>query len=74
MFGAKALLNFLNVAHSLEVLLIANCGLGPLGVAEIAKGLEGTPNLRILSIGRNRMEDPGIISLASSMKFVPKLE
>lgn len=73
-YGAKALLNFLNVGKSLEVLLISNCGLGPLGVAEIAKGLEGTPNLRVLSIGRNRMENAGIISLAESMKFIPKLE
>lgn len=63
-FGAKALLNFLSSASSLEVLLIANCGLGPLGVAEIAKGLEGTPNLKALSIGRNRMENNGIISIA----------
>lgn len=54
-FGAKALLKFLLQAKSLEVLFISNCGLGPLGVAEIAKGLEGTPNLRALSIARNRM-------------------
>jgi Ran GTPase-activating protein (RanGAP) involved in mRNA processing and transport len=54
-YGAKALLNFLNTAKSLEVFLISNCGLGPLGVAEIAKGLQGTPNLRVFSIGRNRM-------------------
>jgi Ran GTPase-activating protein (RanGAP) involved in mRNA processing and transport len=32
-FGAKALLNFLNQAKTLEVFLISNCGLGPLGVA-----------------------------------------
>lgn len=73
-YGAKALLHFLSQASSLEVLLISNCGLGPLGVAEIAKGLEGTPNLKVLSIGRNRMENQGNISLAGSMKFVPKLE
>ena len=54
-YGAKALLNYLEQAKSLEVLLISNCGLGPLGVAEIAKGLKGTPNLKTFSIGRNRM-------------------
>ena len=59
-FGAKALLHFLEQANSLEVLLIYNCGLGPLGVAEIAKGLKGTPSLKTLSIGRNRMENAGI--------------
>ena len=32
-FGAKALLKYLSQATSLEVLLISNCGLGPLGVA-----------------------------------------
>jgi Ran GTPase-activating protein 1 len=32
-FGAKALLHFLEQGTSLEVLLIYNCGLGPLGVA-----------------------------------------
>lgn len=30
-FGAKALLHYLEQAHSLEVLLIYNCGLGTLG-------------------------------------------
>lgn len=56
-YGAKALLTYLSQAKSLEVFLISNCGLGPLGAAEIAKGLEGTPNLRVFSIGRNRMEN-----------------
>lgn len=54
-FGAKALLNYLEKADKLEVLLIANCGLGTLGAAEIAKGLKGTPKLKTLSVGRNRM-------------------
>lgn len=54
--------------------MISNCGLGTLGVTEIAKGLEGTPNLQILSIARNRMENGGIIELAKSIKFVPKLK
>jgi Ran GTPase-activating protein (RanGAP) involved in mRNA processing and transport len=58
----------------LEVLLIYNCGLGPLGVAEIAKGLKGTPSLKTFSIGRNRMENPGILSITASIQFVPKLE
>lgn len=54
-FGAKALLNYLEQAASLEVLLIYNCGLGTLGAREIAQGLKGTPNLKTFSIGRNRM-------------------
>ena len=73
-YGAKALLHYLEQAHSLKVLLIYNCGLGPLGVKEIAQGLKGTPNLTTLSIGRNRMENQGILSLASSVQFVPQLE
>ena len=54
-FGAQSLLIYLEQAKSLETLLIYNCGLGPLGVAKIAEGLKGTPWLRTLSIGRNRM-------------------
>lgn len=50
---------------TLQVLLIYNCGLGPMGVAKIAEGLRGTPQLRTLSIGRNRMENAGILSIAA---------
>jgi Ran GTPase-activating protein 1 len=35
-YGAEALLIFLSQAHSLQTMLINNCGLGPLGVAKIA--------------------------------------
>lgn len=56
------------------MLLIYNCGLGPLGVAKIAEGLRGTPQLRALSIGRNRMENAGILSIAAELKHVPLLE
>jgi Ran GTPase-activating protein (RanGAP) involved in mRNA processing and transport len=55
------------------MLLIYNCGLGPLGVAKIAEGLKGTPELRTLSIARNRMENAGILSIAGSLSYVPKL-
>lgn len=54
-FGAESLLIYLKQASTLKVLLIYNCGLGPMGVAKIAEGLRGTPELRTLSIGRNRM-------------------
>lgn len=32
-YGAKALLTYLSQAKTLEVFLISNCGLGPLGAA-----------------------------------------
>lgn len=73
-FGAEALLIYLRQATSLQVLLIYNCGLGALGTAKIAQGLEGTPSLRTLSIGRNRMTDEGILSIARNIHFVPQLE
>ena len=73
-FGAEALLTYLNQATSLQVLLIYNFGLGALGTEKIANGLKGTPNLRTLSIARNRMTDPGIISIASNLHHVPLLE
>lgn len=73
-FGAKALLTYLKQASSLQVLLIYNCGLGADGAAHIAKGLQGTPQLRTLSIGRNRMTDAGILSIAKYIEHVPLLE
>lgn len=45
-----------------------------MGVAKIAEGLRGTPELRTLSIGRNRMENAGILSIAAELKHVPLLE
>ena len=72
-FGAASLLLYLQQAASLQVLLIYNCGLGPLGVAKIAEGMRGTPQLRALSIGRNRMENAGILSIAAELKHVPLL-
>jgi len=72
-YGAESLLIYLKQATSLQVLLIYNCGLGTLGVGKIAEGLKGTPSLRTLSIGRNRMENAGILSLAASLQFVPNL-
>jgi Ran GTPase-activating protein 1 len=72
-FGAESLLIYLQQASTLQVLLIYNCGLGPLGVAKIAEGLKGTPQLRTLSIARNRMENPGILSIAGSLSHVPLL-
>lgn len=45
-----------------------------MGAAEISKGLSGTPNLRVLSMGRNRMESEGIKHIAGSIKLIPKLE
>jgi Ran GTPase-activating protein 1 len=73
-YGAEALLIYLSQAASLQVLLIYNCGLGPMGVAKIAEGFKGTPSLKTLSIGRNRMEDEGILSIAENLSFVPQLE
>jgi Ran GTPase-activating protein 1 len=73
-YGAEALLIYLSQATSLQVLLIYNCGLGALGTAKIAQGLKGTPALRTLSIGRNRMTDEGILSIASHIEYVPLLE
>ena len=72
-FGAESLLIYLQQASTLQVLLIYNCGLGPLGVAKIAEGLKGTPQLRTLSIARNRMKNPGILSIAGSLSHVPLL-
>lgn len=54
--------------------MICNCGLGTLGATEIAKGLKGTPNLKIFSIGRNRIENAGIIEISKSLSSIPKLE
>jgi Ran GTPase-activating protein (RanGAP) involved in mRNA processing and transport len=54
----------LKQAASLEVLLIYNCGLGSGGAAKIAEGFAGTPKLKTLSIGRNRIEGPGAKSIA----------
>jgi Ran GTPase-activating protein (RanGAP) involved in mRNA processing and transport len=45
-----------------------------MGVAKIAEGLRGTPQLRALSIGRNRMENAGILSIAAELNHVPLLE
>lgn len=42
-------------------------------MAKIAEGLKGTPELRTLSIARNRMENAGILSIAGSLSYVPKL-
>lgn len=61
-------------ATSLEVLLIYNCGLGSGGAARIAEGFAGTPNLKTLSIGRNRIEGNGAKSIAENLKHVPLLE
>jgi Ran GTPase-activating protein (RanGAP) involved in mRNA processing and transport len=72
--GAKQFLEYLEQASTLEVLLIANCGLGPLGAAEIAQGFKGTPNLRIFSIARNRLTDDGINHISNVLHHVPKLE
>lgn len=72
-YGAENLLHYLKQASTLQVLLISNCGLGPLGVAHIAEGLKGTPQLRTFSIGRNRMENPGIQSISNSLQYVPLL-
>jgi Ran GTPase-activating protein 1 len=73
-FGAEALLIYLKHAASLQVLLIYNCGLGAMGTAKVAEGLVGTPQLRTLSIGRNRMTDEGILSIAKHIEHVPLLE
>lgn len=40
--GSKAMVPFLKQAKGLKALLISNCGLGILGITEIAEGLKGT--------------------------------
>jgi len=44
---------------SLKVLLLSNCGLGPSGCISIAETLSGCPNLEIIDISRNRIENEG---------------
>jgi Ran GTPase-activating protein 1 len=73
-FGAEALLHYLKQASTLQVLLIYNCGLGSRGMEKIGEGLVGTPSLRTLSIGRNKMNDEGINHISKNLKFVPHLE
>jgi Ran GTPase-activating protein (RanGAP) involved in mRNA processing and transport len=73
-YGAASLLIYLKQAASLEVLLIYNCGLGSGGAAKIAEGFAGTPRLKTLSIGRNRIEGDGAKSIAENLKHIPLLE
>jgi len=60
--GALALKPYLSKAESLKVFLINNCGLGIIGSSTISQALkQGTPNLEVWAMSRNRIEDEGAI-------------
>jgi len=73
--GALALKPYLEQAESLKVFLINNCGLGIMGSTTISLALkQGTPNLEVWAMARNRIEDAGAMQVADALKNLKNLK
>ena len=74
--GVEKITDFLRSAHSLKVLSVANCGLGPEATTMIAESLLANEQTRLteLMISRSRVEEKGAIPLAEYFRTYDTLE
>jgi len=59
--------------HSLTALNVTQCGIGPVGMAALAKGLGECSALRSLAFSGNPIEDDGMVALAEAVRGCPSL-
>lgn len=74
--GVEKITDFLRSAHSLKVLSVSNCGLGPEATTMIAESLLANEQTRLteLMISRSRVEEKGAIPLAEYFRTYDTLE
>lgn len=74
--GIKSFDFLLKEMHSLKVLKVTNCGLGPEGGEMIANALSENPKMKLVhfAAGRDRLENKGATALAAVFKQMGSLE